>query len=308
MGRPEGDSVSRSTRFGDHTPIALLLVAPALLGLVLFILLPFMMALVTAFTNLRLGSPLPLEFVGLEQFQRIFSDTGFIHALSNNLLFAVVVVPAQTVLALGLALLLNQGLRGTVVYRTLFFMPVVLPMSLVAVIWTLIYAPGPDGMLNVFLDLVTFGHWESRDFLRDPSLALPVIMLLSIWQGAGFQMVILLAGLQGIPRDLYHAAALDGAGRWQRFLHVTLPQLRNPLIFVMLVTTILAFRLFDQVQIMTRGGPDNATTTMMYETVQAVFNRQQVARASAMTVVFFMVVLAITWLQRRLARQEREMA
>jgi len=294
--------------FNDQTPAALLLTAPALLGLALFILVPFLMALVLAFTNLRLGSPLPLEFVGLKQFLRIFHDPDFLHALGNNLLFAVAVVPLQTALALGLALLLNRGMRGSVLFRTLFFMPVVFPMSLVAVIWVLIYAPGPAGMMNAFLHTVSLGHWQAHDFLRDPHLALPAIMLLSIWQGAGFQMVILLAGLQGIPHDLYEAASLDGAGAWQRFRHVTLPQLRNPLVFVMLVTTILAFRLFDQVQIMTRGGPDGATTTVMYETVQAVFVRQQVARASAMTVVFFLLVLAVTWLQRRLVRQVREVA
>ncbi|MEJ2452627.1 MAG: sugar ABC transporter permease [Candidatus Thiodiazotropha sp.] len=288
----------------DQTPTALLMAAPALLGLLLFLLLPFVLALAFAFTNLRLGSPLPLEFVGFKQFLRIFSDPGFLQALANNLLFAAVVVPLQTALALGLALLLDQGLRGTLVYRTVFFMPVVFPMSLVAVIWLLIYAPGPAGMMNQLLDLLSLGHWQPRDFLRDPALALPAIMLLSIWQGAGFQMVILLAGLQAIPLELHEAAALDGAGRWQRFLHVTLPQLRNPLIFVMLVTTILAFRLFDQVQIMTRGGPDNATTTMMFEMVQAVFTRQQVARASAMTVIFFLLVLLVTLVQRRLARQE----
>jgi len=298
----------KARRFGDQTPAALLLAGPAVLGLVLFILVPFLMALALAFTNLRLGSPLPLELVGLKQFQRIFGDPGFLRALANNLLFTLLVVPLQTALALGLALLLNRGLRGTVLFRTLFFMPVVFPMSLVAVVWVLIYAPGPDGMMNAFLDLVSLGHWQPRDFLRDPALALPAIMLLSIWQGAGFQMVILLAGLQGISQDLYAAAALDGAGRWQQFRNVTLPQLRNPLIFVVLITTILAFRLFDQVQIMTRGGPDDATTTVMYETVQAVFTRQQVARACAMTVVFFLVVLGVTWLQRRLARQEREVA
>ncbi|MCU7916025.1 MAG: sugar ABC transporter permease [Candidatus Thiodiazotropha sp. (ex Gloverina cf. vestifex)] len=295
-----------ASRLNDQTPAALLLVGPALVGLLLFVLLPFLFALLTAFTNLRLGSPLPLEFVELKQFTRIFNDPAFRQALANNLLFALVVVPLQTALALGLALLLNQGLRGTAIYRTLFFMPVVFPMSLVAVVWILIYAPGPSGMMNNLLDLLSFGQWQPRDFLRDPLLALPAIMLLSIWQGAGFQMVILLAGLQAIPHELDEAAALDGAGRWQRFLHVTLPQLKNPLIFVMLITTILAFRLFDQAQIMTRGGPDNATTTVMYEMVETAFTRQQVARASAMTVVFFLLVLGVTWLQRRLVRQTRE--
>jgi len=179
-------------------------------------------------------------------------------------------------------------------------------MSLVAVVWILIYAPGPGGMMNAGIDLLTGGWWTARDFLRDPLLALPSIMLLSIWQGTGFQMVILLAGLQGIPESLYEAAALDGAGAWQCFRHVTLPQLRRPIAFVMFVTTILAFRLFDQVQIMTRGGPDNATTTVMYETVQAVFARQQVSRASAMTVVFFVLVLGVTWIQRRLSHRGQE--
>ena len=298
--------MSRPSRFGDQTSTALLMAGPALIGLLLFLLLPFLLALVFAFTNLRLGSPLPLEFVGFKQFIRILGDPSFLRALGNNLLFAASVVPLQTALALGLALLLDQGLRGTVLYRTLFFMPVVFPMSLVAVVWVLIYAPGPAGMMNSLLDLLSFGHWQPRDFLRDSDLALPAIMLLSIWQGAGFQMVILLAGLQAIPRELHEAASLDGAGRWQRFLNVTLPQLRNPLIFVMLVTTILTFRLFDQVQIMTRGGPDNATTTVMYEMVQSVFTRQQVARASAMTVIFFLLVLLVTLLLRRFARQERQ--
>ncbi|MBT2989249.1 MAG: sugar ABC transporter permease [Candidatus Thiodiazotropha sp. (ex Ctena orbiculata)] len=295
-------------RLNDQTTSALLLVTPALLGLLLFILLPFATALVLAFTDLRLGSPLAVNFVGTDQFLSLFNDPDFIRALLNNLLFAAVVVPLQTILALALALLLNRGLPGTVAFRTLFFMPVVFPMSLVAVIWSLIYAPGENGMMNAFLQWASFGLWEAKDFLRDPLLAMPAIMLLSIWQGVGFQMVILLAGLQGIPQTLYEAAALDGAGRWRQLLHITLPQLRNPLIFVMLVTTILAFRLFDQVQIMTRGGPENATTTVVYEIVQAAFARQQVALASAMTVVFFLLVLSITWLQRRFTHHEREVA
>lgn len=295
------------SRTSKQSATALLMAIPALAGLLLFILLPFAAALALAFTDLRLGSPLPVKFVGFAQFVQLFNDPDFMRALLNNLLFAAVVVPLQTVLALALALLLNQGLPGTVAFRTLFFMPVVFPMSLVSVIWSLIYAPGPDGMMNAFLEWASFGLWEARDFLRDPLLALPGIMLLSIWQGVGFQMVILLAGLQAIPQSLYEAAALDGARRWQQLLHITLPQLRNPLIFVMLITTILAFRLFDQVQIMTRGGPDNATTTVIYEMVQSAFARQQVALASAMTVVFFLLVLAVTWLQRRYTHHEREM-
>jgi multiple sugar transport system permease protein len=185
-------------------------------------------------------------------------------------------------------------------------MPVVFPMALVAVIWELIYAPGPNGLANGFLGFVTFGAWEPRDFLGDAYLALPAIIVLSIWQGVGFQMIILLAGLQSIPEMLYDAARVDGANRWRRFAHVTLPQLRNPLIFTALVTSILALRVFDQVQIMTQGGPNNATTTVMFQTVRTVFERQQVGQASAMTVIFFVIVLVITWVQRTLVKEERE--
>jgi multiple sugar transport system permease protein len=162
-------------------------------------------------------------------------------------------------------------------------------------------------MMNAFMQLVTFNTWSPRDFLHDPLLALPAITLTSLWQGVGFQMVIILAGLQAIPGELYEASVVDGARRWATFRHITFPQLRNTLIFVVLVTTILAFRLFDQVQIMTQGGPNSATTTVMYETVQTAFSRQQVARGSAMTVVLFLIVLLLTMLQRFVARQEREL-
>ena len=278
--------------------------APALLGLFLFVVVPFTLAVGLSFTNLRLGSPLPTKFIGFEQYGRIFGDPTFLRALFNNALFALVVVPVQTTLALGLALLLNRPLKGMGLFRTLLFMPVVFPMSLVAVVWILIYDPSDNGIMNAFLAFITFGFWESKDFLHDPLLALPAIMLSSIWQGAGFQMAIILAGLQSIPTVLYEAAAIDGSTRWHQFRYITLPQLRNTLIFVVLVTSILAFRLFDQVQIMTRGGPLDATTTVMYEAVKASFDQQKIAKGAAMTVVFFLIVLAITVVQRVLVREE----
>jgi multiple sugar transport system permease protein len=178
-------------------------------------------------------------------------------------------------------------------------------MALVAVIWTILYAPGSAGMMNAFLHLITFGLWQPRDFLNDPLLALPALILMSMWQGVGFQMVILLAGLQAIPSSLYEAAAIDRSNAWNQFRYITVPQLRNALIFVMLVTSILAFRLFDQVQIMTRGGPNDATTTVMFEAVKASFEEQKMAKGSAMTVIFFLIVLGITILQRVLAQEER---
>ncbi len=188
----------------------MLISMPALLGLLAFVFAPFLLAVVLGFSNLRLGSPLPLEWVGFEQYRRIFAEPSFTRALFNNLLFALAIVPLQTALALVLALLLNRRLRGIALFRTLFFMPVVFPLSLVAVVWILIFAPGPNGMMNAFLELVSLGAWTPHDFLHDTRLALPAIMLTSLWQGVGFQMVIVLAGLQAIPAELYEAAGSTG--------------------------------------------------------------------------------------------------
>jgi len=290
----------------NESRAAWIMVTPALLGLALTIALPFLIALVLSVTRYKLDTPLPVLFVGLEQFTRIFSDQSFLRALLNNLVFALVIVPVQTAAALALAMLLNRPLRVMPFFRTIFFLPVIFPMALVAIVWELIYAPGPNGLLNAFLSLVSFGNWQPVDFLNDPVWAMPAIMLLSLWQGVGFQMIIMLAGLQGIPRSLYEAAIIDGAGLWQQFFHITLPQMRNTIIFVALVTTILAFRLFDQVWILTQGGPNRATTTVIFETVRVVFKRQDVARGAAMSVVFFLVVLSITLIQHLYMKQHRE--
>jgi multiple sugar transport system permease protein len=147
----------------------------------------------------------------------------------------------------------------------------------------LLYAPGPNGVINSVLELLTFGIWQPQDFLHNQFLALPAIMVVSIWQGAGFQMIVYLAGLQDISEELYEAARLDGANSWQQFWYVTFPCLRNTTLFVVSVTTILSFRLFDQVQIMTKGGPLNATAT----------------------VVFFIIVLCQTIFQRRMVSEDR---
>jgi len=283
-----------------------LFVAPAVLGLLVFVLLPFLVAIAVSFTNASLGSPQAVEFVGFEQYRRLFSDDSFLNALGNNFIFAIVVVPLQTILALGLALLLHRQQVFQGFFRSLFFLPLVFPMSLVSVVWILIYAPGADGLLNKLVNTLTFGGVPPIDYLHNQHFALACIMLLSIWQGLGFQMVLLLAGLQGVPKQLYEAAAIDGAAAYRQFFFITLPQLRNILIFTALVTTILAFRLFDQVHIMTHGGPNQATTTVIFEAVRAVFERAQLARASAMVVVFVLIVLTLTCLQRLIIKERRE--
>jgi ABC-type sugar transport system permease subunit len=201
-----------------------------------------------------------------------------------------------------IAYLFLYMLAGVVVFRATYFSPVVVVMAVAATIWLLLYNPD-RGLINGFLRLVSFGTLES-DWLRSTTMALPAIMIMSMWQGVGFQMIIILAGLQDIPGDLYEAAQVDGATRWEQFRFITLPQLRNTLIFVATVTMILAFRLFDQVWVMTRGGPLGATRTMMLEMVEVGFERQQIARGSAIAVIFFVIVLSVTVVQRVLLKEE----
>jgi multiple sugar transport system permease protein len=280
--------------------------APALLLLTVFLLIPFLMAFGLAFTNQRLvpNPNLPTHFVGLRNFARLLHDDTFHRALLNNFIFALVVVPVQTGFALLLALLINQRLKAINAFRTIYFSPVVTTMVVVAIIWTFLYNPG-RGFINAFLNTISFGLLGPYNWLSDPKLALPAIMVLSIWQGVGFQMVIYLAGLQEIPTYLYEAAQIDGASKRQQFFYVTLPQLRNTTIFVVIATTILAFKLFTQNWVMTRGGPQNATMTTIIHVYVQGFKQGRIGYASAITVVFFLIVLAISLLQRVILREER---
>lgn len=286
-----------------------LFAGPGVLLLGLFLLLPFAMALGLSFTDQRLlgADELPTEFVGLRNYLRLFDDDAFWAALRNNLLFVAVVVPLQSAFALALALLVNRKLAGTRLFRTVYFMPVATTMAVVAVVWSLLYSPD-QGVINRLVGLASFGLVGPQDWLRDPALVMPAVMLLSIWQGVGFQMLVFLAGLQAIPADLYEAAALEGASRWQQLLHVTLPLLKNTTIFVLVTTTIYAFQLFTQVQIIAGSGaaaPVDSFRTMVLLMVQEGFRNGKIGYASALSVVFFVIVLAVSLVQRALVREDR---
>ena len=282
--------------------MGLAMTLPGILLLLIFLAVPFAMAIGLSITNQRFGSPLPLRVVGLENYTETLADPAFWKAFFNNLWFAAIVVPLQTGLALWLAVLVNRKMKGIRVFRAIYFAPVVVVMAVAATIWLLLYSP-ERGLINGFLQFISFGALES-EWLDSTTMALPAIILMSIWQGTGFQMVILLSGLQDIPEDLYEAAAIDGANRWEQFRFVTLPQLRNTLLFVVTVTSILAFRLFDQVWVMTRGAPLGSTRTMMLQMVETGFERQQIARGSAIAVIFFLIVLTLTILQRLVIKED----
>ncbi len=282
---------------------------PGLTLLFVFMIVPFLMSFGLSFTDQRLitSEDLATKVVGLRNYLRLFDDESFWAALKNNCFFVAVVTPVQSAFALGLALLVNRKLTGTTIFRTIYFMPVATTMAVVAVIWTFLYSPDA-GLINRMVHLLSFGTVGPQDWLRDPALVMPAVMLLSIWQGVGFQMLVFLAGLQSISHDLYEAAELDGATPFKQFRYITLPMLKNTTIFVLVTTTIYAFQLFTQVQIISSSGspaPADSFRTLVLLMVQEGFRNGKIGYASAISVLFFAIVLILSVLQRSVLREER---
>ncbi|NCD18906.1 MAG: sugar ABC transporter permease [Actinobacteria bacterium] len=279
------------------------MVAPAAILLLLFLIVPVLLAFGLSFTNARLISPNPPRFVGLDNFIRAFTaDPTFIRSLINTFLFAVVVVPVQAGLGLVMAVLVNQKLRGTTFFRIVYFIPVVTSIVVVSILWRFMYQP--DGIINSFIDTLTFGAWQGVAWLNEPSTALPAIIVLSIWQAVGFHMIIWLSGLQTIPEELYEAARMDGADGWQQFKDVTWPGLRPTMIFILVTITIAALGLFVQIDVMTQGGPVDSTTTLVYHAVRRGYREQQTGYGAAISLIFFVLVLFVAMVQRYLTRDK----
>lgn len=277
--------------------------APAAVLLVLFLIIPVLLAFALSFTNARLISPNPPRFVGLDNFLRAFTqDPVFLRSALNTFLFAIVVVPVQAGLGLLLAVLVNQRIRGVTLFRIIYFVPVVTSIVVVSILWKFMYLP--NGLINSFIDTITFGAWQGADWLNDPSTALPAIIVLSIWQAVGFHMLIWLSGLQTIPEELYEAARMDGAGAWQQFRSVTWPGLRSTMIFVLVTITIAALGLFVQIDVMTQGGPQDSTTTIVYHAVRKGYREQETGYGAAISLIFFVLVLVIALVQRFLTREK----
>jgi multiple sugar transport system permease protein len=279
--------------------VAVLMLLPAAVLIVTFLLVPIGLTFILAFTNARLISPEPAHFVGADNFVNLFTDATFWASLRNTIIFTIVIVPLQSALALGLAVLVNTKTRGTNFFRTVYFLPVVTSIVVVSMLWLFLYQP--NGLINA--TLAKFGI-AGPDWLGNPRTALLALILMSAWQAMGFHMVVWLSGLQTIAGELYEAASIDGATRWQQFRNVTWPGLRQTRTFILITITIAAFGLFSQVNIMTQGGPLNATSTLVFQAVRSGFQQQQTGYASAISLVFFVLVLAVSLTQRYLTRDK----
>lgn len=356
-----------TSRLMQSTRSGWLMAGPAIALILGFVILPFLFAFWLSFTNQRLVSPNPTEFVGLQNYRgllgistlhleplrdesgatlltaegtpeyprlreftrgnpdyphlegkrewfslawgegRLFvlaSDVVFMKAIVNTVLFVLIVAPVQGGLALVLALLINQRLRGINVYRAVYFMPVVVSIVVVSLLWRFIY-DGQDGLLNNLLQGLTFGAFQPIDWLGRTDTALGSIIAMSIWQAVGFHMVIWLSGLQTISPTLYEAASIEGASKWQTFRYVTWPGLRNTAVLVLIVITMQAFALFAQIDVMTNGGPLDSTQTIVFQAVERGYGKQDISGGSAISVILFIIVLTISLTQRWLTREKK---
>ncbi|EHN58797.1 MULTISPECIES: carbohydrate ABC transporter permease [Oenococcus] len=269
---------------------------PALLLLALFLFIPALLSIYYSLTNYYMLAPQDRQFIGLLNYINLLKDPVFWTSVKNIGQFVLFVMPIQVGTALGLALIVNRKRPWNTFFKVSFFAPVVVSLAVTSVLW--LYILNPDqGLLNNLL--VKLGL-HAQPLLTSPKQAMFAIIGLSAWQGAGYQMLIFLAGLQNIPTELYEAARIDGASKWERFLHITLPLLKPTSLMILTTTFIDAFKLIIQPMVMTQGGPLNSTITPVYYIYRTGFTDRQLGYASAMSVIYGFAIILFTLIQRKI--------
>ncbi|MCX4850115.1 carbohydrate ABC transporter permease [Streptomyces sp. NBC_00893] len=272
----------------------MLMVAPALLHASLWIGLPVVASVVLAFTKYDvLTAP---QFVGLDNFTEMMGDAVFRKSIVNTVVYTFFTVPFGMMLGLLVALALHTGLKARGIFRTAVFLPQVTATVAIALVWLWIYNPG-NGLLNT---LLSFLGIDGPAWLSSTSWAMPSVILVGIWQGIGMKMLIYLAALQSLPKELYEAASVDGASKVRQFFSITLPLLKPATFFVLITSMITAFQSFDQIYILTDGGPANSTTMMTYEIYKSAFREFRVGYACAQSLVLFVLLMGFTLVNRRI--------
>lgn len=277
---------------------AWLFLTPSLVLFAIFTAIPVISAFFISFTQWNLFNE--VTWVGLGNYLELAKDEIFAKVLGNTAYFVLASVPVQIVLALLCALVLNRGIKGQTFFRVVYFLPVVTSTIAAALVWAWLFNSN-FGLINAGLSLV--GVTDLPKWMGSTRWAMPAIIIVSIWQNLGYAMVLFLAGLQNIGKDVHDAAALDGATGWDRFWHITLPLLSPTTFFVLVISIIGSFQVFELVLVMTKAGPANATNTLVYYIYQNGFQFYQMGYASAAAMVLFLIVLAFTLVQYRLQRR-----
>ncbi|HIV24451.1 MAG TPA: sugar ABC transporter permease [Candidatus Scatomonas pullistercoris] len=274
---------------------------PALVLMVIFLFLPMVLTFIFSFTDYFALNPGLTHFVGLENYFEIFQDELFLKSFLNTVKFVIIIVPLQCGGALLLALAINKAAHCKKYFKVAFFIPVVMSLAVVSTLWMQIYSP--EGILNTLLEHLGI---SAQPFIYSSKQALPSIAIMSAWQGMGYQMIIFLGGLQNINPALYEAAEMDHASAWQKFKDITLPELKPLCVFVFITVTIGAFRMLVQPMVMTGGGPDHSTYTMVYDIYETGTVNWEMGLASTMAVVFTVFVVILTIIQNVLTKGKEE--
>ncbi|MGE5584970.1 MAG: carbohydrate ABC transporter permease [Bacillota bacterium] len=293
--RTQANDAARRRRYLKETFTAYLYLLPATAVLVVFHFAPVFYAFYVSLLDWNYISPNP-AFVGIANYAALLQDSDFVTSLLNTVYYVVGTVPTSMAAALLVAILLNQKIRGLAWYRTVYFLPVITAANAVAIIWFWIYHPDYSGLLNGFLDKLGL---PIQSWLLDPRWAMPCIILMSIWKGLGYNVVIFLAGLQNISTEYYEAAQIDGARGWSIFRHITWPLLSPTTFFVLIISVIGSFQVFSQVYVMTRGGPLKSTLVVVYYLYKIGFEDFKMGYASAMAYALFVIIFVLTLLQRK---------
>lgn len=275
-----------------QTVTAWVFLTPALLLLGLSVLLPALMALVMTFTQTGLDVSEPLRFVGLANLHRLSMDPMFYRVLGTTLLYLIGIVPPIVLGSLALAVLVNRRLPGMHWLRAGFYTPVLVSIVVAAIAFRWLYAE--NGLVNGWLEAWLGNAFAPIGFLTNPLLALPSVMLVTLWKGLGYYMVIFLAGLQGIPLELYEAAELDGSHGWRQHLDITLPLLRPYITLVSVISAIAATKVFEEVFLMTQGGPADSTRTLVYYVYDQAFAELEISYACTIGLALFLLVMVLT--------------
>jgi putative chitobiose transport system permease protein len=266
--------------------------APALVLIALSVLIPAAMALVMSFSQAGLDVSEPLQFVGLANYRRLLADPMFARVSLTTFTYLVGVVPPIVLGALALAVLVNRSLPGIHWFRGAFYTPVLVSIVVAAIAFRWLYAE--NGLINGWLAALLGEGFTPIGFLTSPLLALPAVMLVTLWKGLGYYMVIFLAGLQGIAPELYEAASLDGSEGWRKHLDITLPLLRPYITLVGVISAIAATKVFEEVFLMTQGGPADATRTIVYYVYDQAFTELEISYACTVGLALFMAVLLLS--------------
>ena len=277
-------------------PIFFLIPACSIVGM--FVIYPAFKAIYLSFTNFNMISE--ASFIGLDNYRRIVADPFFHAALKNTLLYLVVVVPVLVVLPILLAVLVNKAVPGIAFFRAAIYLPVITSLVVSGLVWKWVYEE--KGILNYFL-LATGITDNPVAFLTDPTYALFSVMAVTIWSGMGYYMVIYLAGLQAIPRHLYEVADVEGVSKFQQLIYITIPLLRPSIAVVSVMSSIAAMKVFEEVYVMTQGGPLDATKTLVFYIYESAFNEFEMGYAAAIGVMLFLITLVLSAINLRLPRE-----